>query len=243
MAKRKKRRMKKSSKVFFAIMFSVVAFAAVLLTLPFFNITSISVSGVSRITEDEVIAKSGIVTGENVFRTSTKKAMKRIEKIPFVEKAAVVRKFPARIEISIVESSLSAMVLSGEEYIGIDQNGKVLNKSPEAEEGIMIIQGVPVKKAEEGGRIEYESGDLFKIQTDIFGQLQKNGLSGRMSVLNLENISFISMSTFEGLDIFIGTEDELDYKFKLLSSILEQGYTSGVFDITNTAQPTFRKNK
>lgn len=243
MAKRRKRKMKRSSKIFFVILFCFIAIVAVLLTLPFFNITSISVSGISRVTEEEVIAKSGIMTGENVFRTSTGKAQKRIERIPFVDKATVTRKFPARIEINIVESSLAAKVLYGEEYIGIDQNGKVVNKSPDAEEGVLTIFGLAVSKSEEGEKIEYESEDFLKIQSDIFDQLQKNNLWGKMSALNLENRSFISMSTFEGLDVYIGTEDELDYKFKLLASILDQGYTSGVFDITNTSQPTFRKNK
>ena len=241
--KRRKRKMKKSSRIILSVLFFVVALIAALLTVPYFNISEISVTGISKLTEEEVIDASGIQTGNNVFMTDVKKAQRKIEALPYAANASVFRKFPARIEIRIDEAVLFAQVRCGDEYAGMDKNGLVLKKSQEPEEGVMTVEGLSPVKADEGERIEYESEDYYKIQDSLFNEIEKHGLTGKIKTVDFQNRSYITMSTESGLDVYIGTEEELDYKINYLAAILEQNYTSGVFDITNIEQPTFRKNR
>ena len=44
------------------------------------------------------------------------------------------------------------------------------------------------------------------------------------------------------LQIILGTTSELDYKLKLTNTILAEGYGSGIFNVSNPEQPTYRKN-
>ncbi|MBO4897267.1 MAG: FtsQ-type POTRA domain-containing protein [Clostridia bacterium] len=243
MANRRKKKSRKLNKILFSFLFSVIVLTVLALTIPPFNISSIKVNGISKLTEDEIKALSGIQIGSNVFRTNIRRAEKNIEKDPYVVNAKIYRKFPAKILIIVEEAQPYAEAVNGEEYVEIDKSGKVLEKSKEHREGVMVIEGVSPVKCDEGEQIEYESNDYLRIQNDIFDRIEKNGLLGKIKTLNLENRSYITMETESGLEVYIGSEEELDYKLQFLATVMADEYTSGVLDLTNTEQPTYRKNK
>ena len=237
MAKRRRKKRSKKGIIFFLIIAAIIAAG---LTAPFFNIRTVTVSGLSRLTEEEIINQAQIDMGNNIFRTSMGKAEKRLTKLPYVEKAEIARKFPDIVKIKITESVLAAYIKSEQGYIGIDKNGKVLEIANENENAVMTLTGVDT----DGKILLGETLDGFSdTALECIEKLEECEILPIVADINLENSVNIIVTTREGLETFLGTTDELDYKIKLLQNIISQGYTSGIFDTSNPSQPTFRKNK
>src|SRR5216117_4201859 len=116
-----------------------VAFSAHwLLTTPRFAVVSVDVRGASRVPTAEILAAADVAPGTSLFRLDPGAVARRVEAIPEVRRADVVREFPNRIVISVEERRPFTLVHSGRLH-WIDEEGRVLGASPEA-----VIPQVPV---------------------------------------------------------------------------------------------------
>src|SRR6266571_802419 len=116
-----------------------VAFSAHwLLTTPRFAVVSVDVRGASRVPTAEILAAAAVEPGTSLFRLDPGAVARRVEAIPEVRRADVVREFPNRIVISVEERRPFTLVHSGRLH-WIDEEGRVLGASPEA-----VIPQVPV---------------------------------------------------------------------------------------------------
>ena len=102
-----------------------------LLTSPRFAITEVAVSGASRLTPEDVVAASGIGPGTNLFRLDRAGVIARLEALPLVRRADLVRRFPNRITISIEERRPFTLVHAGRLH-WIDEHGVSLGAEPKA---------------------------------------------------------------------------------------------------------------
>ena len=211
--------------------------------IPLFNITDIKVTGTTVLKAESIIEKSGIKKGENLFRARTGKARRLIKKTAYVENVKVKRILPSSIEIIIDEEKAVAYMPKGKEFVCINADGKVLSVSKEAPKAVMHMPGMKIKKSEEGHKIEYENPNYFDIQMRCISALGDSGLLEKTAILDVSNSSSIKLTVDNGMIAQIGAMSELDYKFKMIATVLEQGYTGGIFNIQNTAQPTYRKNQ
>ncbi|MBQ7718603.1 MAG: FtsQ-type POTRA domain-containing protein [Clostridia bacterium] len=235
-----KKHRKSNRKKAFVIILIIVAIIVAGMTAPFFNIKTITVSGVSKLTEEEVISQSEIKVGGNIFRTNIHRAENRLEKIPYIKEAKIYRKFPNIVKIKIVESELAAYIKSEQGFVGVDINGKVLEISDNNDAGTMTLTGLDIGANHQTGE---NIKDFSGVAKDCMEKLAECEILSLVADINIENTSNIIITTREGLEAHLGNTDELDYKIKLLQNVISQGYTSGIFDATNTSQPTFRKNK
>lgn len=242
MARKRKGKQKPKKILFFLLAFAAIL--AVCMTAPFFNIHSITVSGTEKLSAEQIVDKSGIVKGANIFRTGMGKAKSRLEEIPYVESAKVSRKFPDIVKITVTEAKAAMCFETDKGAVIADKDGKVLEILEENGEGIMIVSGVELAaEAKEGQKIQIKDQNIASVLDMCLSKLEEYELLPIMHSLNLENSVNIIMETKEGLEVRLGTTDEFDYKMKLLKNVIGQGYTNGIFDVGNTEQPTFRKNK
>lgn len=239
MAKKKKRKVKKKRVALLIILLFTAALLAVAMTAPFFNINKITITGCEHITEEEVLLAASIPKGENIWRTNLGRAEKMIKKIPYVDEAEVLRKFPDKVVIKIIESEIAAYIQNGDRYIGIDKKGKVIEITDVPPDKINIL-GFEAAEFVPGEIIKFQDSQNDEVLYKCLDEFEKRNLSPVIeSVLILSRIE-ISFTTKEGLKVVLGSTDELDYKLKLFSSIIEKGYTKGVFDVSNTSMPTYR---
>src|SRR6516162_10708597 len=68
-----------------------------------FEVQKLSVSGLKRVEENQVLAKAGFEVGTNVFRVDLEEIRKRVEELDWVRYASVQRVLPDQIIIKIVE--------------------------------------------------------------------------------------------------------------------------------------------
>src|SRR2546428_3194520 len=91
----------------------VVAGGHWLLTTQRFAVTSVEVRGASRTSPEQILAVAAIPRGTNIFRLDTTGVTGRVESLPAVRRADVVRELPDRVVISVEERRPFTLVTGG----------------------------------------------------------------------------------------------------------------------------------
>lgn len=108
-----------------------VAFAAL---WPGFDPTHIEVVGNVRVAESEVLMRAAIARNENMWLQNTSAISRRIETIPYVEKARVHRIPPTTIKVSITERIPFCILASADDAVVADRALRVLEQSTGTEQ-------------------------------------------------------------------------------------------------------------
>lgn len=114
-----------------------------LTTSSLFAIEEITISGVSRIPERDVIAHLGIAKGDNLFLIDTDAAARRIEALPWIESADVRLRFPQGLAVEVLERRPRALVDLGYLYL-TDAGGTIFKRAmPSDPLDLPVITGLP----------------------------------------------------------------------------------------------------
>jgi len=92
---------------------------------PRFMIEHIAVDGNAHVTAREIIARSGVVEGQNIFDVNLDESAAAIREIPWVLDACVRRYPPGQISINIIEREAVALVPAGALYL-MDETGRIV---------------------------------------------------------------------------------------------------------------------
>lgn len=123
---KKPERVRKGSRKLLAIL---ILLFIVLLAVLFFNssiskISDIQIDGERFASRDEIARLAGIVAGDAFFGTTGSTIEARVQELPQVEKATVVKKFPGVVKITVEEYPAVAFELSAEgEVAALLSNG------------------------------------------------------------------------------------------------------------------------
>jgi cell division protein FtsQ len=91
---------------------------------------NIETSGLSQVTRADVLPVFGEDVGRNIFFVPLNQRRRQLEKIPWIEKATVMRVLPDELRISLVERQPVAFVRHGQQIGLVDANGVLLQMSP-----------------------------------------------------------------------------------------------------------------
>lgn len=198
---------------FFAVL-ALIAVLAVMFFTPFFNIKLIEVEGNSHISSEEILAQTGDITGKNLFRTRKSVLKKSLYKLAYINKVTVKKKpFPPKIVLTVEECQPICQIKIGEEFIIIDENGKVLEKSPEQRQGIPVTEGVEILSANIGEIIEYKDPDVQKIVMSCIGNMKKADIIKDITIMSFADMTNITFNYQSRLDVICGTN--IDFQRKL----------------------------
>ena len=103
--KRRSRFFNSKSMLIILILIIIVTGVIFVTTSDLFNIESVEVENVQVANENEIVARSGIIEGENIYSFSASKAEDAIEEITVIKKAKIHRRYPSTIVIEIEERS------------------------------------------------------------------------------------------------------------------------------------------
>ena len=115
---------------------------------PAFTLTALEVKGLRRLSGPDIRAASGLKMGGKIFEVDLRQVEDRIESLPWVREAFVVRKPPDRLAVSIVERRRLAWIELGKIY-GVDHEGVLLPAAGESTESfgeldLPVISGLSV---------------------------------------------------------------------------------------------------
>jgi cell division protein FtsQ len=197
-----------------------------LLTTPRFAVASVEVRGVSRVPPDQILAAAAIQRGTNIFKLDTIGVTGRVESLPEVRRADVVRELPNRVVISVEERRPFTLVHGGRLH-WMDEEGRLLGASPEAVAPPMpVISGL---SAEELASMRTAPGPKARAAIGVIRALLRsgNGLTAEISEIDMSRREGPVLYTVDGVEVRLGTED-WEERLTRLEGVLSQIATQDV---------------
>lgn len=210
----------------------------------FFKVGSIEVTGTRVCSISEVIAASGIQSGDSLIFTNESTVVRAImAEQPYVDVVTVKRRLPNVIEIRITESEPVAYILFEGGYWLIDGKGKLLERKTEKPD-LPAINGLTLKVPLEGTMMEVGSDDSDKVEPllqtlrflrerDMYGDVEEIGYAG------VTGISFTYQVRFT---VRLGMPTDIEKKLETLPEVINvlEPNAVGVIDLTNAENKIYR---
>ena len=245
-AKRRKKR-KKNYALYYIILFLFIVVAGVILSLTvFFNIEEISVEGTSRYSTEEIIEKSGLHTGDNLFRISTGDASTRIiDAFGYIDKVDIDRAFPNKLVISITEAQPVMSFESGGVYTLVSDQGRILESGlPEPKENTFIVTGVTLEGYSVGDFISVSQSPEIETLNTISDICSEIGITG-LTQVDFNSVVDIRLYLHDQIRVDIGSISDLEYKLTFAREIIETRLDEGqkgVIDVKQAGTAYYRPN-
>ncbi len=138
----------------------------------FFRLKNIEVSSAKRLTQEEILALTGVEAGQDLARMNLKRMGEQLAQNPWVETVRIHRFFPDRLSISITEREPLAIVNMGFIYY-LDKKGtvfKVLNQGDKLD--YPVVTGF---SEEEISSNPAGSKEALKSTCELLGILREKG--------------------------------------------------------------------
>jgi cell division protein FtsQ len=197
-----------------------------LLTSPVFAVTAVDVRGASRVSPERVLEVSGIVHGENLWRIDPRRVRARLEELPEIRRADVVRELPNRVSIVVEERRPFTLVHAGRLH-WLDEEGHVLGEERHA-----VVPEVPVISGlseEELASMRTAPGPRARAAITLIRALLRSGstLASEISEIDMSRAEGPVLYTVDGVEVRLGT-DEWEERLARLEGVLGQVGTQDV---------------
>jgi len=228
----------------------------------FFQVEQIEVSGNRRYSQEEIVAATGIVAGDNLFRMNKFAIQDRVkEEMPYIEDILIRRKLPSTITVAVEEWDAVARILpnpgwvapepekseEGEEVVLpvatgdawlISVGGKVLERAG-AEDTRMEITGLTGLDTKAGLVLTVPEEEQSRLEgaVALLGELEAREMLGDVSKMDVDS-TMIVLEYRGRYDVKIPLKADFSYKLEtLLAAVAEREGAEGTeiegtFDLT-----------
>ena len=227
----------------------------------FFKVDTVTVSGFEKYTENDVVAASGILEGDNLIGLNEAKiASSIISQLPYVDSVRVGIKLPDTVKIEIKEINVVYAVEADDGSWWLMQaDGGIVEKTNSADAelhtkvlGVKITgpnvgdkavaaQPVSDETAPDGGQVPVTVTGTEQLDTavSIMQYLEKYGILGQMASIDVSNLSSLELWYGDRYHVIMGDTTELGYKVDSLQKALAQmgDYQKGTLDVSFTTWP------
>jgi cell division protein FtsQ len=206
-------------------------------TTPDFALRAIHFTGLSHAREDELIARSGLQLGENLFRADLARAARGMQSHPWVASAQLERRLPGTVLASISEHRPAALVQLGALYV-LDDEGKLFKRAaPEDKLDLPLVTGLS-RDTWQGQQLR-----LFAA-LHLLDTWQASGFAlAALSEVRLDDDGGFTLFARDGSlvqEIRLGSND-LSVKLKRLAQVraalARRGELAARIDLDNPARP------
>ncbi len=246
--KKKVRRKRKARRIaLLAGLALVVVCAGIALVLAvFFKTGTIQVKGDKVYADAEIIAKSGIEKGSNLFLVDEEKVNQTITSVmPFIKSVTIERDLPDTVIINVKATREVAALPYGAGFILVDEAGKVLDRdSSMLRDGVAVVDGVQLKGAPEGGVIKLNNDDVTNRFVQLLGAIKNSGLQ-QITGITLTKKGDFELKYDDRITVLLGSDANLLTKLQRAQAAIERedeinAYSVGVLDLTTEPYAYFR---
>lgn len=238
--KKKIRRKRKAKRLaMLAGLALIVACAGIALVLAvFFKIGTVQVKGDKVYSEKDVVAKSGIELGDNLFLVDEEAVNEVLTAaLPYISKVTVELDLPDKVVLNVSATREVAALPYGSGFILVDENGKVLDRDAGMiRDGVAIVDGVQLKGAPEGGTIKLNNDEVTKKFTELLSAVKKSGFT-QLTGITLTKKGDFQLKYDERITVKIGSFTNLEQKLRRAAAAIEKEneistYSIGVIDVS-----------
>lgn len=250
-AYRKKRYRRRNRRIIIFLLYvlfvvlTVMALAAAVTI--FFKIREVRIEGESRYTPQQIIYASQIETGKNMFSFNKFSAIEGIfDECPYLDEITIRRRLPDVVTIKIKECRAVAVIRDrelGGSYV-MDINGKLLEKLSYGEipEGVCVITGVSLEKAEVGKYSSFLEKEKQKPLFLLLNTAEKSDILKNIGEIDITENYNITLQYDGRFTVKLGTSEDLEKKLRYMQVLVEEKLGSGVrgtIDVSDTQTARF----
>lgn len=265
-AEKRKKRKKVFKRIFavvklvtiLAIIVSAVGFTAL---SPLFNINSVEVKGAVYYNKEELVDLSGIIKGENGFKSIGSsplniirfrfgKAEKIIkEECPYVKDVKVRFAVPSNAVIEITERKAFFRVSITGTGLLIDKEGYVLERLEKSDLSTYpLLNGLDSKEYKLGQKLMMNNAKALYTAVEIMEAIKEHDKSDETELLNLvDSIDASDPASIEfvldsRIIVKIGGMDNLNYRLSATKTLYNKNIRKsekGILDFTSGKEPVF----
>ena len=184
------------------------------------SVRAISLSGLHRVSQNEILAAVGFTPGTNVFNVNLEAIRKMVEDIVWVRHATVQRVWPNELVVSVVERQPIALARINSEIFLVDIEGVVLSPDSLSEIDAPILDGL------HGGDPE---GNETKLK--IYQQIVETIGGSQLSEIHVAESGAVSVVPIDNpilIDLGLSSHRDRWTKYLKLSVKIHKDYPDAV---------------
>ncbi len=220
----------------------IVLIFLILLVTGFFDVKKPTIEGNERVTDEIVMENLDMHEDMNLIWYAMTHYNAEFELDPLILSAEVFIKWPHNILVKITEKKVMGYIPYMGMFLCIDTTGSVLDSVHEIDEGTPMLTGIQVQSFSLGEAVDTEDTERFTIMLDCLNVLEKYELltmTDEISVARAEDIHWM----IDGLDVSIGTTQDLDRKTAALKEILnDTAHGSGILHLEDLNSQIYIEN-
>jgi cell division protein FtsQ len=196
------------------------------LTTPRFAVVAVEVRGASRVPAQRILEVSGIVHGANLWRIDPDHVRARLEALPEIRRADVVRELPNRVSIVVEERRPFTLVHSARLH-WLDEDGRLLGEEHRAvATEVPVISGL---SEDELATMRTTPGPRARTAIALIRALLRTGstLAAEISEIDMSRAEGPVLYTVDGVEVRLGSE-EWEERLARLEGVLAQVTTQDV---------------
>ncbi len=203
------------------------------LTTDHFGVRDVEVRGTSRVSPERVLAAAQIAAGTNFWRLDGAAMIARIEALPEIRRAELIREFPSRVVI-LVEERRPFTLVHGARLHWIDEEGRVLGEERDAVASpAPVISGL---SEEEVAAMRTQPSAKARAAIALIRALLRSGspLASQISEIDMSRRDGPILYTVGGIEVRLGDEDWEQRLARLegvLAQVSGQGTTVSAIDL------------
>ena len=203
-----------------------VALGLALYFTPAMSARSVVVTGVSSVTEDEVISVAQVRPGTPLLQINTDEVADRVAGIRRVASARVQREYPSTLRITIVERVPVVVKDFGDGPHLYDRDGVDFATAPPP-------PGLPYIDVEDPGPADPPTTAALQVMTAL-----RPEVVAQVSRVAAPSVSSITLTLTDGRTVVWGTTDRTAEKAEKLAALLTQ--PGRVYDVSSPDLPTIK---
>jgi cell division protein FtsQ len=189
-------------------------------TSPRFAVTAVAVHGASRVPAERILEVAGIAPGTRLWRLDPRAVAARLETIPEIRRAEVIREMPSAVTILVEERRPFTLVHAGRLH-WLDEEGRALGEQREA-----VAPPVPVVTGltdTELASLRTTPGPKTRAALSLIRALVRSGsaLTAEISEIDMSRPEGPVLYTVDGVEVRLG-EDDWEARLARLEGVLGQ---------------------
>lgn len=156
-----------------------------LTTIDYFTIRDMQITGVNRMSRDDVLAQAELKAGMNLLAVNMENVESMLTRSPWIEEAQVTRVLPDTLKIRVKEREPSYLVQYEDTLCYADSEGRIID-TVKAEQFVSLPQ------------VEVESG--MERHLPLLDDLRK-AIAAKQTPFTLEQVAWIRLSWRYGLEV------------------------------------------
>lgn len=223
--KKPKRKLGKNARIGITIfgIFLLIMLTAFLCIFLVFKLDTVVITGDRVYDDNQIISVCGYSKGDNLFFLSTTDKEELLtEKLPYIKSAKINRKMPHTMEIEIEAVTLVGSVQSGDSYLYMDGDSKVIEVASEPKNGIMTVMGLEVVNPAAGKPLEVSNEDAEAAYSAIAKTIDEYNAESNFTKLDLTNIHDIKLYYQDRVTFKLGNANDLESKIEFGISVMER---------------------